>query len=106
MLLFFGKQREDGKCSEELMARQRRKVDGGLMALTGWIWNKKFFVNDAFGLADIGAGSVLGSMKVRFPEHPWREIYSYPARCSEDLGERQSFKDTILKPQKINDRVV
>ena len=40
VLLFFEKQREDGKRSEEWMARQRRKVDGGLKALADWIDEK------------------------------------------------------------------
>ena len=106
VLLFFEKQREDGKRSEEWMARQRRKVDGGLKALADWIGAKEFFVDDAFSLADIAAGSVLGYLRVRFPEHPWREAYPHLARYSEDLEERQSFKDTIPTPQRISDRVV
>lgn len=106
VLLFFEKQREEGKRSEEWMARQRRKVDGGLKALAEWIGDKKFFVNDVFGLADIAAGSVLGYLKVRFPEHPWRETYPYLARYSEDLEERQSFESTQPRPQKISDKIV
>ena len=35
MLFFFEKQREDGKRSEKSIARQRRKPDGGIKALTG-----------------------------------------------------------------------
>ena len=106
VLLFFEKQREDGKRSEEWMARQRRKVDGGLKALADWIGHEKFFVNNTFGLADIAAGSVLGYLKVRFPEHPWRESYPHLARYSEDLEERQSFKWTQPMPQKISDKIV
>ena len=106
VLLFFEKQREDGKRSEEWMARQRRKVDGGLKALADWIGEKKFFVDDAFGLADIAAGSVLGYLRVRFPEHPWRETYPHLARYSEELEERKSFKNTVPTPQRISDRVV
>ena len=106
VLLFFEKQREDGKRSEEWIARQQRKVDGGLKALADWIGGKRFFVDNAFGLADIAAGSVLGYLKVRFPEHPWRETYPQLARYSEDLEQRQSFKDTIPTPQKISDKVV
>ena len=107
VLLFFEKQREEGKRSEEWMARQQRKVDGGLKALAGWIGDeKKYFVNDAFGLADIAAGAVLGYLKVRFPEHPWRERFPHLARYSDDLEKRQSFKDTVPAPQKISDKVV
>ena len=106
VLLFFEEQREDGKRSQEWMARQQRKVDGGLKALADWIGGKKFFVDDAFGLADIAAGSVLGYLKVRFPAHPWGETYPHLAKYSEDLEERQSFKNTIPRPQRISDRVV
>ena len=106
VLLFFEKQREDGKRSEEWIARQQRKVDGGLKALADWIGDKKFFVNDSFGLGDIAAGSVLGYLNVRFPEHPWRETYPQLARYSENLEERQSFKDTTPQPQKINNKIV
>ena len=106
VLLFFERQREDGMRSEEWMARQQRKVDGGLRALADWIGDKKFFVNNDFGLADIAAGSVLGYLKVRFPDHPWRETYPHLARYSDDLEERQSFKDTMPRPQKISDKIV
>ena len=107
VLLFFEKQRAEGKRSEEWMARQRRKVDGGLQALAGWIkHDQDYFVCGTFGLADLAAGSVLGYLKVRFPEHPWRETYSHLARYSEKLEERQSFKDTVPVPQKINDKIV
>ena len=88
------------------MARQQRKVDGGLRALADWIGDKKFFVNNDFGLADIAAGSVLGYLKVRFPDHPWREAYPHLARYSDDLEERQSFKETMPRPQKISDKIV
>lgn len=106
VLLFFEKQREEGKRSEEWMARQQRKVDGGLKVLADWISDKKFFVNDTFGLADIAGGSVLGYLRVRFPEHPWRETYPHLARYSGYLEERQSFKDTMPRPQDIRDRIV
>lgn len=106
LLLFFEKQREDGQRSEAWMARQRRQVDGGLKAPADWIGDKEFFVNNAFGLADVAEGSVLGYLKVRFPEHPWREAYPHLARYSEELEERQSFKNTMPGPQNISDKVV
>ena len=108
VLLFFENQRGDGKRSEEWMARQQRKVDGGLKALADWIGHddKKFFVHDAFGLADIAAGAVLGYLKVRFAEHPWRKMFPCLAKYSDELEERQSFKDTVPTPQKINDKTV
>lgn len=107
VLLFLEKQREEGKRSQEWMARQQRKIDGGLKALANWICDEKqYFVNDAFGLADIAAGAALGYLKVRFPEHPWRERFPHLARYSHDLEKRQSFKDTVPTPQKIRDKIV
>lgn len=73
VLLFFEKQRDEAKRSEESMARQRSKVDGGLKALANWISEEReYFVENSFGLADLAAGSLLGYMNVRFPEHPWK----------------------------------
>ena len=106
VLLFLEMQREHVKRSEEWMARQRRKVDGGLKALAEWIGDGEFFVNGTFGLADIAAGAVLGYLRVRFPEHPWREIYPCLAKYSKDLEGRQSFKVTMPMPQRISDKIV
>ena len=107
VLLFFEKQRGEEKASEEWMARQQRKVDGGLNALVAWIGDdKEYFVNGTFGLADIAVGSVLGYLKIRFPEHSWQGMHPSLAAYSERLERRQSFKDTIPTPQNISDRIV
>ena len=56
-MFYFEKQREDGRRGEEWIARQRRKVDGGLKALADWVGDQKFFINGTFELADLAAGS-------------------------------------------------
>ena len=61
VLLFWERHREPAQQSGPWIARQRRKVEGGLRALEalaaergdGWL------VGDAFGLAEIAAGTVL-----------------------------------------------
>ena len=78
VLLFFEKQRGADKRSEEGMARQSRKIDGGLKVLAAWLdegEGKEFLVEDPFGLADIVTGSVLGYsyMKVRLSDHAWQQ---------------------------------
>ena len=81
VLSFFEAQREYDKRSELWMARQRRKIDGGLEALADWLLetgDQEFLVNNTFSIADIAAGSCLGYMKVRFPEHPWEGSISTP----------------------------
>ncbi|KAK4696085.1 glutathione S-transferase, partial [Lecanoromycetidae sp. Uapishka_2] len=108
VLSFFEAQRGEEKRSEEWMARQRRKVDGGLRALAEWFGDddqKEYLVNGSFGLADIAAGSCLGYIKVRSPEHPWRKLYPHLNRYSERLEERMSFQDTVPKPQSFSEKI-
>ncbi len=104
VMLFFEKQRENP--SKEWYARQMRKVEGGLKALSEWIGEKDFLIEDRLTLADIAAGSVLGYMTVRFKEIPWREQYSNLARYCDRLEEKESFKNTRPYPQTIADRIV
>ena len=109
VLSFFEAQREHDKRSEPWMARQRRKIDGSLEALADWLaesGDQQFLVNNTFSIADIAAGSCLGYMKVRFPEHPWRTAYPHLDRYSERLEERQSFRDTVPRPQTFSERII
>jgi glutathione S-transferase len=103
VLLFFEKQRENP--SEEWMQRQRRKVDGGIKALSIWVGDKDFIL-DEFSLADIAAGAVLGYMRVRFQDHDWQEKYPNLKRYSDKLEARESFKSTVPSPQTITDKIV
>ena len=104
VLLFFEKQREEQ--SEEWKTRQLRKVQGGLAALSKWVGDKTFIVNDTFSLADLAAGSVLGYMKVRFPDNSWQESYPNLRRYLDQLEDRESFKSSTPTPQKISDKIV
>ena len=104
VLLFFEKQRRDQ--SEEWKTRQLRKVQGGLKALNSWVGDKHFIINDKFSLADIAAGSVLGYMKVRFPDNSWQETYPNLKRYVDKLEQRESFKATVPYPQTISDKIV
>ena len=104
VLMFFEKQRTDP--SAAWAARQRRKVDGGMRALSEWVGDKQYIIDDRFGLADVAAGSVLGYMRVRFQDHPWQTEYPNLKRYCDGLESRESFKSTVPYPQKISDKIV
>lgn len=104
VLMFFEKQRQNP--SQEWISRQLRKVDGGLKALSQWVDDKEFIVQNKFSLADISAGTVLGYMKVRFSENNWEEKYPNLKKYMNGLDKRESFQQTIPYPQKINDKIV
>ena len=110
VLLFWERRRPEEQRSDPWMARQRRKVDGGLRALAAMAeardGGRDWLVGGRFGLADIAAGSVLGYLDVRFSEHPWRALHPALARLADRSAERPSFRGTVPAPQRIADRVV
>jgi len=106
VLLFFERHRAAALQSEAWIARQRRKIDGGLRALAVQAADRAWMVGDRFGLADIATGTVLRYLDIRFPELPWREIHPNLATYSDRLEQRPSFRATVPVPQVIADRVV
>jgi glutathione S-transferase len=108
VLLFWERHRDAAQRSEPWMARQRRKVAGGLRALEalaaargdGWL------VGDGFGLAEIAAGTVLAYLTVRFAELDWQATHPALLRLHQKLEQRPSFQATYPVPQVISDRVV
>ena len=105
VLMFFEKMREGGRQSPEWMARQRRKVEGGLREIARLIGDREFAVGDRFSLGDIAAGTVAGYLAVRWPEYAWREMYPSLAAYCDRMERRASFRETVPYPQKITERV-
>jgi glutathione S-transferase len=103
VLLFFERMR--AAPSEEWIARQRRKVEGGVRALAQRAGDG-FLVGDRFGLADIAAGTALRYLAVRFPEFDWAALYPNLAAMSARLEARPSFAATVPVPQSITEKVV
>ncbi|WP_431304245.1 glutathione S-transferase family protein [Sediminicoccus sp. BL-A-41-H5] len=103
VLLFFERMRAEP--SAEWIARQRRKVEGGVRALAGRAGDG-FLVGDRFGLADIAAGTALRYLAVRFPEFDWAAQYPNLAAMSARLEARPSFAATVPVPQSITEKVV
>lgn len=104
VLTFFERRREHP--STEWMARQRRKIAGGLREIARIVGDRQWAVGGRFGLGDIAAGTVTGYLSVRFPELQWRETCPNLAALSDRLETRASFRDSVPVPQTITDAVV
>ncbi|KAL9083662.1 MAG: hypothetical protein Q9159_005626 [Coniocarpon cinnabarinum] len=108
VLRFFETQRSAERQSPEWIARQDRKISGGIQWLdelvreTGADGSRTFLVGPSFGLADIAAGCVLG--------------YSKCPRCASDcpalktyfdgLMSRDSFNSTVPYAMSFKDKIV
>jgi glutathione S-transferase len=105
--LFEGK-REKDKQSQPWTARQTRKVNGGLRALSQWVENRKgeYLVGNALSVADLAVCSLLGYMLVRFPDHDWQEKYPALKDFRAGLDERESFATTRPTLHTYKDQVV
>ena len=106
VLTFWERRRPAAHQSREWLARQRRKVDGGLRAIGRLVGDGPWAVGDRFGLGDIAVGSLTGFLSVRFPEIPWRDLYPGLAGLSDRLEARPSFENSVPVPQTISDPVV
>jgi len=103
VLLFFERQREAP--SQPWIARQRRKVEGGVRALAERA-GEGFLAGGHFGLADIAAGAALRYLAVRFQEFDWAATYPALAAMSARLEARPSFAATTPVAQRITEKVV
>lgn len=103
VLMFFEKSREHP--SPEWMARQRRKVDGGIRELSRLLASREYCVADRFTYADIAVGSLLGYARVRWPDNDWQGRCANLAALSDRLEKLASFAATVPYPQTIRDKV-
>ena len=106
VLTFFERMRPEHAKSPEWLARQRRKIDGGLREMARLVGDRHFAVGDRFGLGDIAVGTVLGYLTVRFSELDWRNLHPNLAAFSARIERRPSFLGTVPVPQRISDKVV
>lgn len=105
VLVFFERMRGDN-ASAEWTTRQVHKIEAGVNELARLIGQRKFAVGDKFGLGDIAVGASLGYLRVRFQGFDWPSLYPSLAHYSDQLEQRNSFKQTQPYPQTITDKVV
>ena len=106
LLLFFERLRDEAARSAPWVARQARKVEGGLAALAREIGERPYAVGSALTLADIAVAAPLGWLKVRAPDLDWPGRYPSLARYYDRLSELPSFQATVPYPQVLRDSVV
>jgi glutathione S-transferase len=106
VLTFFERRRPEGQQSPGWLARQRRKIEGGVREMARLIGKHSFAVGDTFGLGDIAVGTALGYLSVRYAEFDWRKPYPDLAAYCATLERRPSFAATVPVPQMITDKVV
>ncbi|WP_373989344.1 glutathione S-transferase family protein [Duganella sp. BuS-21] len=81
--------------SEEWMARQMRKVELSLQAMSRQLGEQVYCAGTHYSLADVAVGCALGWLSFRFPDIAWRDDHANLARLYDKLSERPSFKDTV-----------
>ena len=105
VLSLFEKMRADG-ASAEWLARQRRKIVGGMAEMARLVGQRQWAVGEAFSLGDIAVGTATGYVSLRYPDFQWRTPHPDLALFSDRLAQRQSFKDSMPVAQTITDKVV
>jgi len=88
-------QREAAQRSQKWMDRQMGKVQAGIAAMDRGLGVRAWCNGNAYSLADIALGCVLGYLDFRFPQFDWRAPYPRLAKHFEKLCARQSFLDTV-----------
>lgn len=99
----FEQARPEACRSSEWVARQKRKVAGGLGEISRRIGNREFAVADMFSLADIEIGAVLGHLDFLIRSIPalgeviddvqWRSRHPNLAGYIDRLEQRVSFRE-------------
>ena len=92
--------------SPEWLARQRRKIEGGMAEMAKLVGQQRWAVGDGFSLGDIAVGTAAAYVSLRFAPWSWRPLHPDLARFSDRLEARPSFRDSAPVAQVITDRVM
>ena len=83
------------KQDETVVARQKMKVERGLRELSQHLADNKWFLGEAFSLADIATGCTLGYLALRLPEIDWHAQYPNLGRLHDQMMQRPAFKASV-----------
>jgi glutathione S-transferase len=87
--------RPEGQRNPSWIPRQREKIDLSLQMMSEELGEQPWCSGNAFSLADIAVGTVLGYLDFRLPDLGWRERHANLARLYEELMQRPSFAETV-----------
>jgi glutathione S-transferase len=93
--------RPQAQQSDAFVARQMKKLHGGLKALSSGLADHPWCTGNHYTLADVSVGCALRWIEFRFPDITWRADYVNLARLADKLAERISFRDTDPIPQTV-----
>ena len=85
---------EDCDAKADWYQKQLKKINGGLATLERDIGANEYCFGNAFGLADICAGMVLGYLDRAYGGFDWRAKYPGLQRYADKLFARSSFQQT------------
>jgi len=80
------------------ISRAERKIAEGVAELSKELDDKDWCNGEAYSLADIATGCVLGYLDLRQPQIGWRDAYPNLAKFYERIAKRASFADTAPPP--------
>ena len=96
--IFLERKRPSRQQSKEWIARQRAKIDRGVVELAEELGERAWCNGEGYSLADIATGCALGYLDLRFPEIDWRGAHPNLVALAEKLAGRPSFADTAPPP--------
>ena len=96
--IFLERKRPLRQQSKEWIARQRAKIDRGVVELAEELGERAWCNGEGYSLADIATGCALGYLDLRFPEIDWRGAHPNLVALADKLAGRPSFADTAPPP--------
>lgn len=111
VLTFFESRRPEEKQSSEWMARQERKIDGGLSAFENLCKSRQpksseYLIDDTYTIADIAVACATAHIDFAGVRSGWQQQYPELAAWHSKMEERETFKRTYPVMFDIKDSVV